>query len=187
MKTLITILLVLALVPGLAVAGPWTAGDIVLSGTAGSGSNASYLVLDFGSAAYAFEYLWDTGTPYGFDMLTALSAEGGIDGLSFAYHIETGLGAMVDTISYGTHSGTSDYPRPFWNYWTGPAGGPITYSWLGATLSPLADGSVDAWIFTADYEQPPIIPGVPEPSALLALGSLIGLVGSVGLLRGRRK
>ena len=191
MRTLITILLVLALVPGLAMASPWTAGDIVLSGTAGGGSNASYLVLDFGSASYAFKYLWNTpqtGTLTGENLILALTdSTTGVSGLSVDYTVWTGMGLFPNVFSYDGRSGVDAYPNGSWNYWTGNVGSAQEYSGVGCSGRDLADGSVDAWVFSADWNQSPNIPGVPEPSSLLALCSLIGLAGSAGLLRGRRK
>lgn len=189
MKAFVAILALLTLAPTLAMAAPWTADDIVIFGTAGTGSNASYLVLDFGSASYAFKYLWNTpaeGELYGFDLLSALTAEGtGIAGLGFTYHTSGGMGAMIDSITYGAVSGAGNWPDPWWNYWTGPAGGPIGSSWVGVSASPLSNGSVDAWVLTDNWEHPPFIPGVPEPSSLACFASLIGLAGSARLLRGR--
>lgn len=189
MKTIIAVVLALMLVPG--VASAWTGNDLVLSGEAGQGVNTSYLVIDFGSASYAFKYKWTQITeviPTGFDLISALAdAQTGVPGFSFSYHTEGGMGAMIDTISYDGHSGTSAYPAAFWNYWTGPAGGPIGYSWYGVSASPISNGSVDAWVFSDNWEQQPAIPGVPEPSSMIAMISLIGLAGSAKLLRGRSR
>lgn len=189
MKTLITIVLLLALVPGLAMAGNWTADNISLSGKTGTGNNTSYLVVDFGSASYAFQYKWNYITedaPTGFDLLNAASA--GVPGLSFTSHTSGGMGAMIDSISYDGHTASNStesdwWNYPSWNYWTGAVGGPIAYSRVGVSTSSLSNGSVDAWVFTGDWNQAPQIPGVPEPSSLMAMCSLIGLAGSVGLLR----
>lgn len=190
-RTLIAIALALTLIPGFAVAATWNASDIVLSGTVGSGGNASYLVVDFSSASYAFKYLWDaptTGTLTGENLILALTdSTAGVTGLSVAYDVWTGLGMAPNTFSYDGNSGVADYPNPYWNYWTGSAGEAQAYSWVGCSGSYLTNGSIDSWVFSADWTQAPSIPGVPEPSSMLALGSLIGLAGSAKLLRGRRK
>lgn len=190
-RTLIAIVLALALIPGLAMAQPWTAADIALSGTAGSGSNASYLVVDFGSASYAFNYLWNTpqtGTVTGADLIGALSDQAtGVPGLSYAGTVWPDMGLAVDSFGYDGHSGVSNYPDPWWNYWTGAAGGTQESSGVGCSSRELSNGSIDSWVFSTDWTQAPNIPGVPEPSSLLALCSLIGLVGSARLLRRSRK
>ena len=186
-RTLIVIVLALALIPGLAMAQPWTAADIVVSGTIGGGGNSSYLVVDFGSASYAFKYLWDapqTGTVSGADLITTLSnGTTGVPGLVFSGIVWSGMGLAVDAFGYDGHSGVSDYPNSWWIYWTGVAGGAQELSGMGCSTRELSNGSIDSWVFSTDWTQAPNIPGVPEPSSLLALCSLIGLVGSAKLLR----
>lgn len=190
-RTLLAISLVFLFASGMAMAtAPWTAADITLTGTYGSGANASYLVVDFGpNASYAFKYLWDTpaeGSVFGSDMINAVADEtNGVPGLVFTSHESKGLGMMVDAISYAGHSGANDYPNPWWNYWTGTAGNEQASSWSGCSGSEISNGSIDSWVLTKYWYQPPAIPGVPEPSSLLALCSLIGLAGSAKLLRGR--
>lgn len=190
-KILIAITLALAFTSSAAFAASWTSSDIKLSATLGSGSNASYLVVDFNSASYAFEYLWDSseaGSITGEDLILALSdSTTGIPGLSIASHTVDSYGLMVDGISYDGHSGLSNYPDPWWNYWVGSVGNSQESSYWGCSSIYLSDGSIDSWVFSTDWTQAPAIPGVPEPSSLLALCSLIGLAGSARLLRGRRK
>lgn len=186
MKLVIAIVVVMALVPGLAIASSWTADSVALSGTVGSGSNASYLVVDFGSASYAFKYLWSPEQHLtGLDLLHAATSAG----LTVTSH-SAAYGEMIDSMSYGGNTGTAStasdwWNYPWWNYWTGSNGGPIASASVGCSSSPLANGSVDAWVFTTDWAQTPA-GVVPEPSSLLALASLVGCAVSAGLIRRRR-
>ena len=190
-RTLIVIALTLLLVPSFAMAGDWTGSDIDLSGTIGTGSNASYLIVDFNSTSYAFKYLWDAPqdvTLKGADLILALSDDAtGIPGLNVGYDVWPGMGMSVNTMSYDENAGVGNWPTAWWNYWTGSVGGVQRYSGEGCSDREIANGSIDSWVFTGNENQAPNIPGVPEPSSLLALCSLIGLVGSTKLLRGRRK
>lgn len=132
-------------------AGSITYGSYTLAGEAGSGSNYSVCVFDFGSTAYAFGYKWDasavvtytcgvsTGTA---DASTSEAMLGtlGNAGLGITVDMTKYVpgGAMVNSIAYATGTATfsivsspnyTDDPYLYPNYWIGTGDSTAITSW----------------------------------------------------------
>jgi hypothetical protein len=145
--------------------------DLIVSGSAGSGSSTSYLVLDFGPDSYAFVYYYD-GVKTGFDMLQDLSAA--VPGLQFSYWDFGGGAVFVNTFAYGPYPATGG-GTTWWSYWLSDNGSDWGFAPVGAGARVLADGSWDGWSFVPSFNDPaptPDVPLIPEPASLTALGTL---------------
>ena len=139
---------------------------------AGSGANASVMVIDFGSTSYAFGYEWAESAT-GLEMLQDISTAGTLDCTT----TDHGWGITVDTISYGGNTmGEGGWPNDWLSYWTASDGTDWAPGSTGADTRTLADGDWDGWSReTQDIWPPanePTVP-VPEPgtAALAALGA----------------
>lgn len=187
MKRSVTVALaLLVLIFAAAAAQAWTLDQVTFSGAAGSGSNVSYCLVDFGSASYAYKYFWDEPKT-GFDMLQALKTE--VSGFDFRYR-STSYGPFVIGFTYDGNSLTGDGSKTsnynYWGYMNGETGQQFSEAQFSLDTRTLANNTWDAWVWGPWPPAQPKVPGaagVPEPSALLALSSLIGLAGTVKLLR----
>ncbi|MGQ9809637.1 MAG: PEP-CTERM sorting domain-containing protein [Armatimonadota bacterium] len=145
--------------------------DLIVSGSAGSGSSTSYLVLDFGPDSYAFVYYYD-GVKTGFDMLQDLSAA--VPDLQFTYWDFGGGAVFVNTFAYGPYPATGG-GTTWWSYWLSDNGSDWSFAPVGAGARVLSDGSWDGWSFVPSFTDPatqPDVPLVPEPASLTVLGTL---------------
>jgi len=156
--------------------------DLIVSGSAGSGSSTSYLVVDFGPDSYAFVYYYD-GTKTGFDMLQDLAAA--VPGLQFTYTDYGGGAVFVNTFAYGPYPATGG-GTTWWSYWLSDNGSDWSFAPVGAGGRVLADGSWDGWSFVPSFTSPataPDVPLVPEPASLTLLGTLCA--GAIAAFRRR--
>jgi hypothetical protein len=162
-----------------------------LSGTAGSGSAESYLVLDFenGTAttpddSYAFGYLYNpTAQPDGFTMVQALAnAKIGFSYTSTSYS----FGDAIDSFSYHGLTEGGFQSSGYWSYYTTASDPVFTQadsSAVGMDDRTLSDGSYDGWAYDTGANPVPVTPmavstAVPEANAswLLLLGLPLILV-----------
>lgn len=156
-----------------------------LTGTIGSGANASYLVIEAGDfgAPLTFEYLYDYNPADPFDtyaMMTAIDAA--VADLSFSY-INYGTldepNYILDAVTYQSVTLTNTaWPAvgPFWTQWVSgglagyPTAEPVSSgSWgFGSGISEpyrqVEPGSWDGFIFNEGGSAPSVAP-IPEPSA----------------------
>ena len=149
--------------------------EVIVEYWAGSGSNESMLVLDFGDDSYAFGYRWDTAAPSSYHALEAIRA-GGLMEMSSHYD-EGQAGWFVDSLSYGGLTMSS------MAFFTATDGTDWATSWDGASDRVLSNGAWDGWAagewveVSPDWWEFSGIPTtpVPEPSllALLSGGALI--------------
>lgn len=186
-KNILAIALMVVLMAATVAVNAWTIDDAIIEAEVGSGDATSYLVVDFGAASYAFKYNYNSNTAKtGMDLITDIrSANIGFD-FSDSY-------GFIDRIAYGSYDQTSDWNADgtFWSYWTGTTGGSLGSASTGAGGRALSNNTWDGWSWGTDTtiwpEPQPDIPGVPEPSSLMAMCSLIGLTASAKLLRYRSK
>ncbi len=145
--------------------------ELIVSGSAGSGSSTSYLVVDFGPDSYAFVYYYD-GSKTGFDMLQDLAAA--VPGFQFTYS-DFGAGAIfVNTFAYGPYPSTGG-GTTWWSYWLSDNGSDWSFAPVGAGGRTLSDGSWDGWSFVPSFNDPapkPDVPLVPEPATVTVLATL---------------
>lgn len=164
-----------------------TFDDIKIETWVGSGASRSVFVVDFGPESFAFGYNFD-GAKTGLDMLNCIA-----DNTELTFGDDTQFGGhIINSIGYGGYllsynSAVWDPTSHYWEYWTSANGTEWTSSWVGLHERALTDGAWDGWTFSPPWD--PNVPStspdvpVPEPSAILALCSLIGLAGSTKLLR----
>lgn len=185
LRTITLGLALMALISAAMVANAWTVDDVIFSGTVGSGANTSYCVVDFGMASYAFKYNWGGTGQTGRTMLDAFKTN--LPGFNFGAQPS----GFVVNFAYDGHSITGDgsvAPDYFyWGYMTGVSTSTIAESYEGAGDRVLTNGSWDGWKWGGYPPTPLNVPGVPEPTSVMALGSLIGLAATSKLLRFRRK
>lgn len=148
---------------------------LVISGsiTEGSGSNTSYLVVDFGATSgntYAFEYLWDTATD-GYGLITALS-EGLADlDITATNYGTTSPNYFIDNVGFQAELGDASQ---YWAQWEGFFDVTLNdVAWAGGTgvsNVSLADGLYVGISnpFSLDPADQPVLP-VPEPASLVLL------------------
>jgi len=190
MKLVLFVMVWAMLAGALSGAGAYSFGDVLVSGSYGSGTNTALMIVDFGTKSFAFEYRFD-GVKSGADMVMETDDAGSALQIDYTDWGE-GNGIFVDEIRYNSQ------PRrdtvgvyPGWAYYTSTDGANWTQCSTGSSFRTLIDGSWDAWNYTG-YDPdtwlptaPPPVTPVPEPSSMLALCSLIGLVASPKLLRAR--
>ena len=154
----------------------------LLTATVGTGSEETFLALDFKdgtpTSGYAFGYKYD-GAKNGADLLNALASSGLTT--QYIYH-----GLAVNGFTFGGHSEAGFAATGYWAYYKGPDGQNWTYSSVGVT-APLTNGAWDGWSWAPQSNAvPPITPAaVPEASSAISLSVLVLL--GLGLLAVRRK
>ena len=146
--------------------------QFLVTESVGTGSNTSYLVIDFGETggpSYAFEYQFE-GSATVHDMLLAFTNYG--LGYSYTDYSSIGWGIFVDNFNYEQSTGLFD------NYWSHSVGflDDFGISWSaaegGVESEQLVDGLISGWYngFNDDYSViNPIVPLIPAPSALIFL------------------
>ena len=151
----------------------------------GSGSQTSYLVLDFeptGGEQYAFGFRWDDEATV-LDMFEAFMQD---NLLEIAMTTYDGFGTFVDNFTYGDETGDTSF---YWGHsFASPDGSgdvPWTAANNGVDVETLSDGLISGWYngFTDEFDViPPSLPlvTVPAPAAL-------ALLGIAGLSRRRRR
>ena len=155
----------------------------LLTATVGSGSEETFLTLDFQDGtpnqSYAFGYKYD-GVKTGADLLNALAS----DGLTTQYIYS---GAAVNGFTFDGHSEAGFSAAGYWAYYKAPDGQTWKYASTGVA-GPLTDGGWDGWSWAPNSQAvPPVTPAaaVPEGSSLVSL-SLLMLLGG-GAVAVRRK
>jgi hypothetical protein len=152
----------------------------LLTATVGSGSEETFLALDFKDGTqndnYAFGYKYD-GTKTGVDLLNALASNGLMT--QYIYN-----GAAVNGFKFDGHSEAGFAASGYWAYYKSLDGQTWQYSSKGVTGS-LTAGGWDGWSWAPNSKAtPPITPAaVPEASSVVSLGLLLGL----GVIALRRK
>lgn len=176
-KKILTLIVVLVVATSLSAGAAVTGYEYI----AGSGAYFANCLIDFGSNSYLFGYRWDTGAPSGFDMITAIDEAGDLT-LDVQHYSN---GDYVNGISYNGDSKIGYAgDENWWHYWTSADGETWDISWTGASDRLLTDGAWDGWCYgSADA---PDLPGVPEPSSMIALFSMLGLATSAKLCRSRK-
>ena len=154
----------------------------LLTATVGTGSEETFLALDFNdgtpNSSYAFGYKYD-GTKSGADLLNALASSG----LATQYIFN---GKAVNGFTFGGHSEAGFTQDNYWAYYKGSDGLNWKYAPVGVA-GPLTNGGWDGWSWTlGGNPAPPVTPAaVPEASSALSL-SVLALLG-LGALAVRRK
>ena len=154
----------------------------LLTATVGSGSEETFLALDFKDGTpndtFAFGYKYD-GVKNGADLLNALASDGLVT--QYIYN-----GRAVNGFTFAGHSEAGFAADGYWAYYKGPDGQNWTYSSVGVT-APLTAGGWDGWSWAPQSNAvPPVTPAaVPEASSAVSLG-LLALLG-IGLTAVRRK
>jgi hypothetical protein len=175
-----------ALLPVVLLASAASA-DPLITGYVGSGSQTSFLVIDFKSApapqSVAFGYRYD-GVKTGGDLLDALSSN--LSGFVFEAISFPGFGRFVDRLGYdgrilsGNDPGSETF---YWAYFTSPDSLTWSYASVGFDARVLMEGSWDGYSWT-DFTvgngegTAPIVPttaaAAPEPGTLALLGIGLG-------------
>lgn len=187
MRKLIAPLMIVATLLAAAAAGAYTFDEARIEEWVGTGSNSSVIVVDFGSASYAFGLNWT-------DVMNSRLA---LETIAANTTLQVEIGpkwGMVNGIRYAGHywySNNDEYdPTAWgWNYFISNDGQNWDLGQVAATSRILSNGSWDGWVWAPPYPQvatPPVTPTVPEPTSIVALCSMIGFAGSVKLLRLRR-
>lgn len=153
--------------------------DLVGNYQVGSGSNASFVQIQFGNAnTYLYEVRYD-GSRTGKDLFDSIAAaQPGF----FSYEVVTySFGDALLGVSIGSDSnagfGTPPAYLDYWHYWTRATDGEAwTESFIGFGDRVVANGSWDGWVF--DSAAAPN--AIPAPGALALL-----LFGATA--RGRRR
>lgn len=154
----------------------------LLTATVGTGSEETFLALDFNdsipSSNYAFGYKYD-GIKNGADLLDALASSG----LTTQYIFN---GRVVNGFTFDGHLEAGFTQDNYWAYYKGPDGRKWDYASVGVT-APLTNGGWDGWSWTlGGNSAPPVTPAaVPEASSAASLG-LLALLG-FGTMAIRRK
>ncbi len=208
MRKVVGILLSLGAVSALAL--PVGASTFTLNGqtyttqyNTGTGPDHALMVLEYGSTNYDFGYSF-SGSPTGFDMLTAVAAASGgnmtIQDEFFQFDpLPAPAVPYIEAIDYLSNQPVYNYPDDptspgfsWFGYFNADGGGDWANLQLGAESRFLADGSADDWVYqdvSADADFNPVaMPTVaiavptPEPASLSVLG-----IGAVALLSRRRR
>ncbi len=180
MKRLASILSLLILTTGLAHAQTL---PFQVSQTVGTGSNESFLVVDFQdnttNHSSLFGYRYD-GTKTGADLLAAVAAQtpltvGYYPGYGPSDNNALGVGPNLFSFNGHTQDAGPNFTNNYWSYWNSTDGLNWTPSQNGPSSSPLSNGSYDgwSWAFNVPYPQNPPTPvtpriapaAVPEPGA----------------------
>ncbi|MGB0768202.1 MAG: PEP-CTERM sorting domain-containing protein [Phycisphaeraceae bacterium] len=172
-------------------------GQLVAGYTAGSGDNASSLIIDFGflgADAYLFTYRFD-GSATGQEMLAALDAAGDLDVDSSTFDFGTGPILFINGFSFAGQTAVPDFSTTgqTWRYWIKDdrpdATEPYVQPEFGISDRNLTDGSVDAFgLDISEFNtlglEPTVTPPplVPEPGS----ATLFALTGFAALARRRR-
>ena len=185
------------LMVGMSVAHAQTSPFLV-SQTVGTGSNESFLTVDFqdGSAdhSYLFGYRYD-GAKTGADLLDAVAAQ---TGLTVGYYPGYGpndgnaLGVAPNLFSFQGHTqdGGPNFTNSYWSYFLSPDGKNWQPANFGASSTPLSNGSYDGWSWADNvpYPQMPPTPVTPRAAAVPELGvGWLLLAGLPLLLAARRR
>jgi hypothetical protein len=145
----------------------------LLSGTAGTGSAESFLVLDFEDGLvndnYAFGYFYDpnAATPVtGYDMVEGLAnANLGLTAPTTDYS----FGEAIDNFSYNGQSMGGFQSNGYWSYYLSSDGENWQSSGVGMSDRDLTNGSYDGWAWDAGTDPLPVTPlagsAVPEAGA----------------------
>jgi hypothetical protein len=142
--------------------------------SAGSGANSATIVVDFGTAAYAFNYRWDDAAT-GWNALNTIDQGGSLDVMAIDYG---SWGMYIYGLLYHD-AAIYDYGMGItqgWAYFSSDNGSDW-YTTDGVSFRNLTNGSWDAyvwsnWDFDVSYDpmrQPGQSP-IPEPATLLLLG-----------------
>ncbi|MCH2133456.1 MAG: PEP-CTERM sorting domain-containing protein [Phycisphaerales bacterium] len=141
----------------------------------GTGTNTSYLVLDFeatGGDSYALGFRWDD-TATVLDMFDSFTSN---LGLLVELTTYDGYGTFVDNFSWGSESGDA---MQYWTHSMSNPDGSGDVSWtdayLGVESQLLSDGMISGWYngYNEDYSAiPPSLPlaTVPAPGVLALAG-----------------
>ena len=144
----------------------------IISESAGTGSNISTIVVDFGPESYAFQVHY-AGSITGLDALKLLDQE-------TPFRLETvhfSFGDLVSGMEYDGwyEAGIGNNGNDWWKYWRSPDGSAWTVSGSGAGTRSLSDGAWDGWTWVRGQTTAPDVP-VPEPSCLFVLSASVLLV-----------
>jgi len=137
----------------------------LISESAGTGPNASTIVVDFGPESYAFQVHY-IGSITGLDALRLLDQE-------TPFRLETvhfSFGDLVSGMEYDDwyEAGIGNNGTDWWKYWRTSDGSSWTVSGSGAGTRLLTDGAWDGWTWVAGQSTAPEVP-VPEPAGLFIL------------------
>ena len=176
-KKLLTLIAVLIIATAISAGAAVTSYEYI----AGSGTYFASCLIDFGAHSYLFGYRWDTGTPSGFDMISAIDAAGDLS-LDIKNY---GYGDFVNGISYNGDSKIGYAgDENWWHYWVSADGETWEMSGEGASSRVISNGTWDGWCYGSAGA--PDLPGVPEPSSMIALISMLGLAASAKFCRSRK-
>lgn len=150
--------------------------------TAGTGTNESYMVVDFqdgtSQPSFLFGYKYD-GTKTGLDMVEALSA---YDAPAVGYvpgygpGTTSSLGPAIESFAFLGHSQAGFDINAYWGYYTKDAG-VWDYAPTGFSTRTLFNGSYDGWSFSNGTDPLPRDPGAPVPEGNSALLLGFGMAG----------
>lgn len=178
-------LLALSLMQSSAALGdsvPYINGEpIDIQAVVGSGSNASYEVIDFadtGGPSFAWEYLWNTPVS-GYQMLEDIAAATtlSVNATYYPAYDEH----FVNNFSYDGYTGNAN---DYWRYVLGTYDSATeSVSWTDASVGPdettISNGSFDGWYNSFTNDAPPAIPttaGPPTSAVPLPRTPLITLI-----------
>ncbi|MCE9589492.1 MAG: hypothetical protein K8S99_03095 [Planctomycetes bacterium] len=146
----------------------------------GTGDSWAGVVVQFQNGhTYAFQVFYTGPTTTGINLLDILDSGLGADFTLTAPDFPP-FGRFVDGIGYLTDS-NSGYGGGdnWWHYWTKDAGAPAWYLGLGAedpgaTTRVIHNGDLDGWVYGS--ETAPSISSIPEPTAILILGTAVPML-----------
>jgi hypothetical protein len=144
----------------------------LLTATVGSGSEESFLTVDFQDGTqndnFAFGYKYD-GTKTGVDLLNAFASNGLLTDYIFN-------GRALNGLTFDSHSEAGFLANAYWAYYKSPDGQNWAYSNKGVTGT-ITNGGWDGWSWDMDNAGlPPTTPAaVPEASSVFSLALLLAL------------